>query len=241
MRSLRTLGSATKSTASDGAERRPAAPAASLPADPGADPDEVLVAAARNGDDTALEALLDKYRCYARAKAKSYFIVGADTDDIVQEGMIGLFKAIRDYNPEAQSSFRVFAELCVTRQVITAIKAATRHKHSPLNNYVSLSRPVAADDEGGDRCLADVLSAGRHSDPADVVISADRIRALQAHLDRALSDLEAEVLRLYVDGKSYQEIAETLSRHVKSIDNALQRIKRKLDSHLREREVAEAG
>ena len=133
----------------------------------------------------------------------------------------------------------MFAELCITRQIITAIKTATRQKHGPLNNYVSLSRPVVADDEG-ERCLGDVLPAGS-CDPADLVISAERIRALQMHVDAALSDLEAEVLRLYVDGKSYQEIADLLQRHVKSIDNALQRIKRKLDTHLRARDLADAG
>jgi RNA polymerase sporulation-specific sigma factor len=202
--------------------------------------DAELVAAARSGDGRAIEALLVRYRSYARAKARAYFIVGADADDIVQEGMIGLFKAVRDFDPSANTSFRVFAEMCVSRQVITAIKAATRHKHGPLNNYVSLSRPVATE-EDGDRCLADVLATRSGGDPADEVISADRIRALQAHLDRALSDLEVEVLRLYVDGKSYAEIAGMLSRHVKSIDNALQRIKRKLDEHLRDRAVAEAG
>jgi RNA polymerase sporulation-specific sigma factor len=215
------------------------ATAASRPAE-GPGEDEILVAAARDGDERALATLLDKYRGFARAKAHSYFLVGADREDIIQEGMIGLYKAIRDFNPDLQTSFRAFAELCVTRQVITAIKTATRQKHGPLNNYVSFSRPVLADDEG-ERCLGDMLPVTAVSDPADLVISADRIRALQQHFDTVLSDLEAEVLRLYVDGKSYHEIAAVLQRHVKSIDNALQRIKRKLDSHLREREVAEAG
>jgi RNA polymerase sporulation-specific sigma factor len=204
------------------------------------DDDDALVAAARSGDDEALTDLLTKYRGFARSKARSYFLVGADHEDIVQEGMIGLYKAIRDFNPELTSSFRAFAELCVTRQIITAIKTATRQKHGPLNNYVSFSRPVVADEEG-DRTLADVLPMTQICDPADLVISAERIRALQAHFDAALSDLEAEVLRLYIDGKSYHEIAEVLDRHVKSIDNALQRIKRKLDSHLREREIADAS
>ncbi len=139
-----------------------------------------------------------------------------------------------------QTSFRAFAELCITRQVITAIKTATRQKHGPLNSYVSFSRPVLSD-EDGERCLGDMLPELTVSDPADLVISAERIRALQEHFDTVLYDLEAEVLRLYVDGKSYQEIAEVLKRHVKSIDNALQRIKRKLDGHLREREIADAG
>ena len=206
--------------------------------------DDELVCAARSGDDAALAALLTKYRAFARVKARSYFLVGADREDIVQEGMIGLYKAIRDFNPDMQSSFRAFAELCVTRQIITAIKTATRQKHGPLNNYVSFNRPVGADSYGdgdGERVLGDVIPTVAISDPADLVISAERIRALQAHFDEVLSDLETEVLRLYVEGKSYQEIAERLQRHVKSIDNALQRIKRKLEGHLQARAVADAG
>ena len=202
--------------------------------------DEHLVLAARTGDDAALCELLTKYRAFARVKARSYFLVGADREDIVQEGMIGLYKAIRDFNPDMQSSFRAFAELCVTRQIITAIKTATRQKHGPLNNYVSFSRPVGHDDDG-ERVLGDVIPTVAISDPADLVISAERIRALQAHFDDVLSDLETEVLRLYVEGKSYQEIAERLQRQVKSIDNALQRIKRKLEGHLLARSVADAG
>ena len=202
--------------------------------------DDELVLAARAGDDESLTILLTKYRAFARVKARSYFLVGADREDIVQEGMIGLYKAIRDFNCEMESSFRAFAELCVTRQIITAIKTATRQKHGPLNNYVSFSRPVTGEDDG-ERVLADVLPTVAISDPADLVISAERIRALQAHFDEVLSDLETEVLRLYVEGKSYQEIAERLQRHVKSIDNALQRIKRKLEGHLKERSVADAG
>jgi RNA polymerase sporulation-specific sigma factor len=211
-----------------------------LPAPRVLDADDELVAAARAGDDRALATLLDKYRGFARSKARSYFLVGADREDIIQEGMIGLYKAVRDYNVELQTSFRAFAELCITRQIITAIKTATRQKHGPLNNYVSFSRPVLTDDDG-ERCLGDMLPGHAVCDPADLVISAERIRALQQHFDDVLSDLEAEVLRLYVDGKSYQEIAESLQRHVKSIDNALQRIKRKLDVHLKEREVADLG
>jgi RNA polymerase sporulation-specific sigma factor len=207
---------------------------------PEARTDDQLVQAARSGDDAALAELLTKYRAFARVKARSYFLVGADREDIVQEGMIGLYKAIRDFNPDMQSSFRAFAELCVTRQIITAIKTATRHKHGPLNNYVSLNRPVGSEDDG-ERVLGDILPAVAISDPADLVISAERIRALQAHFDEVLSDLETEVLRLYVEGKSYQEIAERLQRHVKSIDNALQRIKRKLEGHLKARSVADAG
>ena len=206
----------------------------------GEDSDDVLLVAAREGDDVALATLLTRYRAFARAKARSYFLVGADREDIVQEGMIGLYKAVRDFNPELSSSFRAFAELCVTRQIITAIKTATRHKHGPLNSYVSLARPVGGEDDG-ERVLADTLHASVAQDPAELVISAERIRALQDHLDAVLSDLEVDVLRLYVEGKSYVEIADMLDRHVKSIDNALQRIKRKLDMHLRARALAEHG
>jgi len=202
--------------------------------------DDELVAAARAGDDVALATLLTRYRAFARARARSYFLVGADRDDIVQEGMIGLYKAVRDFDCTMETSFRAFAELCVTRQMISAVKAATRHKHGPLNSYVSFSRPVAADDDD-DRVLADVLPAGSYADPAERVVSAERIRALQSHVNDVLSDLEVEVLRLYVDGQTYTEIAETLQRHTKAIDNALQRVKRKLDTHLRAREHAEAG
>lgn len=202
--------------------------------------DDELVMSARGGNEAALCELLEKYRAFARVKARSYFLVGADREDIVQEGMIGLYKAIRDFNPDLQTSFRAFAELCVTRQIITAIQTATRQKHGPLNNYVSFERPMGGD-EDGDRVLGDVLPTVAISDPADLVISAERIRALQAHFDEVLSDLETEVLRLYVEGKSYQEIAERLQRHVKSIDNALQRIKRKLEGHLQARTAADAG
>ena len=202
--------------------------------------DEDLVASAKDGDDHASEYLINKYRNFVRVKAKAYFLIGADREDIIQEGMIGLYKAIRDFRADKLSSFRAFAELCITRQVITAIKTATRQKHGPLNNYISFSRPVLTDDEG-ERTLGDLLPTIAVSDPADLVISAERIRALQEHFDTVLSDLEAEVLRLYVDGKSYQEIAEVLKRHVKSIDNALQRIKRKLDGHLKARDLADAG
>src|SRR5213082_1363888 len=176
------------------ARMRAAARAAAQPRVPVEGGDEDFVRAASDGDDRALAALLDKYRGFARSKARSYFLVGADREDIVQEGMIGLYKAVRDFNPEMQTSFRAFAELCITRQVITAIKTATRQKHGPLNNYVSFSRPVLTDDEG-ERCLGDMLPVMAVSDPADLVISAERIRALQQHFDDVLSDLEAEVLR----------------------------------------------
>ena len=186
--------------------------------------DEELATAAQAGSGHAESMLLNRYRPFVRGKSRSYFLVGGDAQDVIQEGMIGLFKAVRDYNSAQQMSFRGFAELCVTRQLITAVKSATRYKHGPLNTYVSFFRTVGEEDDGA-RVLADVLPAAPQSDPAD----------------DALSDLEVEVLRMYVEGRSYVEIAETLRRRTKSVDNALQRIKRKIDSHLRGREVAEQG
>jgi RNA polymerase sporulation-specific sigma factor len=205
--------------------------------------DEELATAAQTGSEDAASAeatLLTRYRPFVRAKARSYFLVGGDDQDVVQEGMIGLFKAIRDYDSAEQMSFRGFAELCVTRQLITAVKSATRYKHGPLNSYVSFSRTIG-DDDDGERVLADVLPASPQDDPAERLTSVERVRDLQAYVDDALSDLEVEVLRMYVEGRSYTEIAEILSRRTKSVDNALQRIKRKIDGHLREREVAERG
>jgi RNA polymerase sporulation-specific sigma factor len=206
-----------------------------LPQDVLTEQDERLVAQAREGDEDAIDALLARYRHYARAKARSYFLAGADREDIVQEGMIGLFKAIRDYEPEHNTAFRAFAELCITRQIITAIKTATRQKHIPLNSYVSLNK-AASDQEGEERPLAESIVSREILDPADLVISAEEIANIKDSVDKHLSDLETEVLSLYMDGKSYQEIADLLGRHVKSIDNALQRIKRKLEQHLPGRE-----
>jgi len=202
--------------------------------------DDELVALFHQGDAEALEALLGRYRRFARSKAHCYFLIGADADDIEQEGMIGLYKAARDFQPDRQVSFRAFAELCVTRQVITAIKTANRCKHQPLNRYVSISasRPGPADEP--DRSVEETLLRGHHTaDPADEVISAERMQEMRATMARMLSDLEVIVLRLYVEGKSYQEIGEHLGRHVKSIDNALQRIKRKVDAHLQEQAAEE--
>ncbi len=201
------------------------------------DEDEVLAERARQGDEKALECLLERYRHYARAKARSYFLAGADREDIVQEGMISLFKAIRDFDPQHNTAFRAFAELCITRQIITAIKTATRQKHMPLNSYVSLNKPLD-DPDGGERPLGDSLVSPSVIDPAEMVISAEEIATIRASVDQLLSDLETEVLQLYMDGKSYQEIADMLGRHVKSIDNALQRIKRKLEQHMPGRTVA---
>jgi RNA polymerase sporulation-specific sigma factor len=205
---------------------------------PTAVPDEALVAATWDGDDAALSIILDRYRGFVRMKARSYFLVGADREDVVQEGMIGLYKAIRDYDPGRQASFRAFAELCETRQIITAIKTATRQKHSPLNSYVSLHLPTYQDDEPEHELLDQVVSSA--TDPADAVVSSSELAQLEEYFGEILSDLEGEVLRRYVAGESYQEIAGSLNRHVKSIDNALQRIKRKLDQYLQTRRLEEA-
>jgi RNA polymerase sporulation-specific sigma factor len=194
--------------------------------------DEDLVEEARSGNEEAIEVLLYRYRHYARAKARTYFLAGADREDIVQEGMIGLFKAVRDYRGDRNSAFRAFAELCITRQIITAIKTATRQKHIPLNSYVSLNRQANSDDDDDGRSLGDVLVSADILDPADLLISAEEIATIKESMGRVLSELETEVLQLYMDGKSYQDIAQMLGRHVKSIDNALQRIKRKLEQHL---------
>ena len=198
-----------------------------------------LVARFHEGDADALAVLLERYRRFARAKARGYFLVGADSDDIEQEGMIGLFKAARDFRPDRQASFRAFAELCITRQVITAIKTATRQKHQPLNQYVSISG-VRGGDDPGERSVEDLLDDHYVADPAETVISNERMANMRRSMADMLSGLEVDVLRLYVEGKSYQEIGEQLGRHVKSIDNALQRIKRKLDLHLQERAAEDA-
>jgi RNA polymerase sporulation-specific sigma factor len=198
-----------------------------------------LVDFARSGGDQAIAILLGRYRHYARAKARLYFLAGADKEDVVQEGMIGLFKAVRDFERSKNTAFRAFAELCITRQIITAIKAATRQKHLPLNSYVSLSKPASAE-SGDEDSLESTFDAHTEADPADLVVSAEEIEAINASMAEVLSELETEVLHLYIDGKSYQEIANRLGRHVKSIDNALQRIKRKLEGRLG-RSAAAAG
>ncbi|MBS3873738.1 MAG: RNA polymerase sporulation sigma factor SigH [Firmicutes bacterium] len=197
-------------------------------------PEEDIVESAKQGSTYALEYLMNKYRSFVRAKAKSYFLVGADRDDITQEGMIGLYKAIRDFRSDKLSSFRAFAELCITRQIITAIKTATRQKHIPLNSYVSLNKPIY--DEESDRTLLDVLSGSKITDPEELMIHQEEFRDIESRMGELLSGLECQVLRFYLDGKSYQEIAEDLDRHVKSIDNALQRVKRKVERYLMERD-----
>ncbi len=196
--------------------------------------DEELIPAAQAGEDWAIDELFERYKNFVRAKARSYFLIGADREDIIQEGMIGLYKAIRDYRGERQASFRAFAELCITRQMITAIKTATRQKHIPLNSYVSLNRPVY--DEDSDRTLIDVLATGKDGNPEDLIIGQEEYNAIESQIGEMLSGLEKEVLLSYLSGKSYQQIAKELHRHVKSIDNALQRVKRKLEKYLIERE-----
>jgi len=200
--------------------------------------DTELVEQARLGEERAIEVLLARYRNFARSKARSYFLAGSEREDVVQEGMIGLFKAIRDFDLQQTTPFRAFAELCISRQILTAIKSANRHKHHPLNSSVSLDAPAYGDDEA--TSVADhLMSPRRSSDPAELVISAEEIEALRTSMRRNLTELEGEVLTLYMDGKSYEEIAGTLGNHVKSIDNALQRIKRKLQRHISQRSVTD--
>lgn len=201
--------------------------------------DEELVRLTHEGNAAAEEYMFMKYKNYVRSKARTYFLIGADSEDIIQEGMIGLYKAIRDYKSDRQSSFKVFAELCITRQIITAIKSATRQKHMPLNSYVSLNQPVY--EAESDRTLIDILSEAKTSNPEELMISKEEYAQIEARIGDILSDLEMEVLSSYLQGRSYQEIADILNRHVKSIDNALQRVKRKLEKYLdaKERESPE--
>jgi len=196
--------------------------------------DEQIVQLAKNGSQNALDYLIYKYKNFVRAKARSYFLVGADREDIYQEGMIGLYKAIRDFRSDRLASFRAFAELCITRQIITAIKTATRQKHIPLNSYISLNKPIY--DEDSDRTLLDVLSGTRVTDPEELIINREEFSDIEQKMGEILSDLEWQVLMAYLEGKSYQEIAIDLCRHVKSIDNALQRVKRKLEKYLENRD-----
>ena len=195
--------------------------------------EEIVAIAQREGDGEALEYLLNKYKNFVRAKARSYFLIGADHEDIVQEGMIGLYNAIRDDRIDRSASFHAFAELCVTRQIITAIKTATRQKHIPLNSYVSLNRPIYEEDP--DRTLLDVITEEVPSNPESMLIDREDLSLIEGRIGEMLSDLEKEVLIRYIEGKSYQEISEEMNRHVKSIDNALQRIKRKLQKYLDEK------
>ncbi|CUO86664.1 RNA polymerase sporulation sigma factor SigH [Clostridium sp. NSJ-49] len=192
--------------------------------------EEQIVEEAKKGNKRAQEFIISKYENFVKVKAKSYFLIGADKEDIYQEGMIGLYKAIRDFNGEKSTSFRAFAELCITRQIITAIKTATRQKHIPLNTYISLNKPVS--EEESDRTLLDIISSIRTTDPEELIISQEQKEFIEEEINKVLSDLEIQVLQSYLEGKSYQEIACDLDRHSKSIDNALQRVKKKLEKCL---------
>ena len=196
--------------------------------------DEEIVELAKNGNVTALEYLINKYKNFVRAKARTYFLIGADREDIIQEGMIGLYKAIRDYRYDRQASFRAFAEICVTRQMITAIKTATRQEHIPLNSYISLNKPVF--DEESERTLGEVVTTEKEGNPEEMFINQENLMDIESTMQRILSPLEQDVVNLYLEGKSYTEIAQKLGRHVKSVDNALQRVKRKLEQYLEKRE-----
>lgn len=193
--------------------------------------DEVLVELARNGDSESSNFLINKYRNFVRAKARTYFLIGADKEDIVQEGMIGLYKAIRDFREGKQASFKAFAELCITRQLITAIKTATRQKHIPLNSYVSLDKPIY--DEESCCTLMDVIPGANMTNPEALVINKEKTDDIARKLTEMLSGLERRVLALYMEGQSYLEISEELNMQVKSIDNALQRVKRKMERYLK--------
>lgn len=192
--------------------------------------DEELLTLIHIGNADALDYLITKYRLFVKAKARTYFLIGADKEDIIQEGMIGLYKAVRDFRGDKLSSFKAFAELCITRQIITAIKTATRQKHMPLNSYISLDKPIY--DEESDRTLLDMITSDASESPEDLIILQEEYAQLEAKMNEVLSELERQVLARYLDGQSYNEISEQLNRHVKSIDNALQRVKRKLERHL---------
>lgn len=197
--------------------------------------DDEVIKCAQDGNRLAIEYLVKKYKNFVRNKARSYFLVGADKDDIVQEGMIGLYKAICDYKVERLASFRSFAELCITRQIITAIKTATRQKHQPLNSYVSLDKPIYS--EESNRTLLDVLESTGLAEPEELLVSHETYELLEENIKEMLSELEKNVLMEYLKGKTYKEIAKTLDRHVKSVDNALQRIKRKLEDFLEKNDI----
>ncbi|WP_047983303.1 RNA polymerase sporulation sigma factor SigH [Ornithinibacillus californiensis] len=198
--------------------------------------DDAILELIHQGDNQALDYLIHKYKNFVRAKARTYFLIGADKEDIIQEGMIGLYKAIRDYNEDKLTSFKAFAELCITRQIITAIKTATRQKHIPLNSYVSLDKPIY--DEESDRTLLDVIAGSTEIDPQELLVNQEKFGDMEVKLSELLSEFERGVLQLYLEGRTYQEISAELNRHVKSIDNALQRVKRKLEQIMETNEVS---
>ena len=196
-----------------------------------------LVLKARNGDGNALDALIRRYNGFVRVKASSYFLAGGEGEDLIQEGLIGLYKAVRDFRPDKETSFRSFAELCVTRQIITAIKTATRYKHAPLNSYVSFSHTPAGQESDGDCTLGDALPGPSVDEPSVCVISSEELQSLVFSLGTGLSQLESNALRLYLEGRSYEEMANELGCDTKTIDNALQRVKRKILTHQQSRQV----
>src|SRR5690625_2336526 len=198
--------------------------------------DEEVISQVQEGNETAVEYLINKYERIVRKKANTYFLIGSDRDDVVQEGLIGLFKAICDYDENKRSSFRSFAELCITRQIITSIKSATRLKHTPLNSYVSIYKPVH--DEDSERILLDTIYCTSIEDPQELVVSREKHQYVQAQIMKALTKLEMEVLYLYLQGCTYEEIALELNRQEKSIDNALQRVKRKVEQLIQEKDFA---
>jgi RNA polymerase sporulation-specific sigma factor len=199
--------------------------------------DGFLIALAKQGNPDAYDRLVRRYYGFVRLKASSYFLAGGDSDDLIQEGLVGLYKAIRDYRTDRESSFRNFAELCITRQIITAVKTATRNKHTPLNQYVSFSASPASAAGDGDPTLDEVIPGPTVHDPVNQVISSEELRALVACLSTVLSDLESRVLSLYLDGHSYEAVGEKLGCDTKTVDNALQRVKRKVGTHLAARNV----
>jgi RNA polymerase sporulation-specific sigma factor len=196
-----------------------------------------LVLKARNGSSAAMDQLMRRYTSFVRLKASSYFLAGGDSEDLIQEGLVGLYKAVRDFRPDKETSFRSFAELCVTRQIITAIKTATRFKHAPLNTYVSFSHTPAGQESDGDVTLGDALPGPSVNDPSVCVISTEELQSLVGCLSTTLSPLEADALKLYLEGSSYEEMAEELACDTKTIDNALQRVKRKILTHQEARQV----
>jgi RNA polymerase sporulation-specific sigma factor len=196
-----------------------------------------LVLRARNGDSESMDVLIRRYTGFVRLKASSYFLAGGDSDDLIQEGLIGLYKAVRDFRADKETSFRSFAELCVTRQIITAIKTATRFKHSPLNTYVSFSHTPAGQDGEGECSLGDALPGPSVDEPSICVISTEELQSLVFCLGTGLSRLEADALKLYLEGSSYEEMADELGCDTKTIDNALQRVKRKVLNHQKIRQV----
>ena len=198
--------------------------------------DRYLIALAKQGNAAAYDRLVRRYYGFVRLKASSYFLAGGDADDLIQEGLVGLYKAVRDYRSDRESSFRNFAELCITRQIITAVKTATRNKHTPLNQYVSFSSSPASAPEG-EPTLDEVIAGPTVNDPVNQVVSSEELQALVSCLSSALSELESRVLALYLDGRSYEEIGGRLTCDTKTVDNALQRVKRKVGTHLTSRAV----